>query len=243
MGVDHRDRPFDPSRWPTLALAVLVSMAFSSLAHAHGFEGGDAAFVRNAGGPQIAAFLYLGAKHMVTGLDHLLFLAGVIFLLRRVQQVALQVSLFSLGHSITLLAGVLGAVRIDAHLVDAVIGLSVAYKAFDNLGGFKTLLGVQPDPRVAVLAFGLVHGLGLATRLQDLRPARAGLLTNMIAFNGGVEIGQFLALSILLIVLLAWRSRPGFGAQAVIVNTMLMGAGLCLAARQVIGWILAGAGP
>ena len=242
MSVHHRDRPFDPSRWPMLVLVVVASIAFSTLARAHGFEGGDAAFVRNAGGPQIVAFLYLGAKHMVTGLDHLLFLAGVIFLLQRVQQIALHVSLFSLGHSITLLAGVLGAVHVDAYLIDAVIGLSVVYKALDNLGGFKTLLGVQPDSRVAVLAFGLVHGLGLATKLQELRPARAGLLTNMIAFNGGVEIGQFLALSILLIVLLAWRSRPGFGAQAIAVNTVLMGAGFCLVARQAIGWCLAGAG-
>lgn len=242
MGMRHRNQPFGPFRRSTLVLAVLISMTVSTLARAHGFEGGDAAFVRDAAEPQIVAFLYLGAKHMMTGLDHLLFLAGVIFLLRRIQQVALHVSLFSLGHSVTLLAGVLGAVRVDAYLVDAVIGLSVVYKAFDNLGGFKTLLGVQPDPRVAVLAFGLVHGLGLATKLQELRPARAGLLPNMIAFNGGVEIGQFLALSILLIVLLAWRRRPGSGAQAIGANAVLMGAGFCLTASQLIGWSLAGAG-
>jgi hypothetical protein len=227
--------------WLILPAAVLLLLAVPALASAHGLEGGDAAFVRDAKGPHVVVFAYLGAKHMVTGLDHLLFLAGVIFLLRRIKQVALHVSLFSLGHSITLLAGVLGAIRINAYVVDAVIGLSVAYKAFDNLGGFKTLFGVQPDPRVAVLAFGLVHGLGLATKLQELRPSRAGLLTNMIAFNGGVEIGQFLALSVLLLVLLAWRRRPGFLAQAVGANTVLMGAGFCLAARQTIGFFLSGA--
>ena len=243
MGINHHGTPSGSLRWPRLLLAALALTVFSTMARAHGLEGGDAAFVRGADGPEIIAFLYLGAKHMVTGHDHLLFLAGVIFLLHRVEQVVLHVSLFSLGHSITLLAGVLGAVRIDAYLVDAVIGLSVAYKAFDNLGGFKTLLGVQPDPRVAVLGFGLIHGLGLATKLQDLQPSRAGLLPNMIAFNGGVEIGQFLALAFLLILLLAWRRRPGFAAQAIGVNAVLMGAGFCLAARQVIGLYLSGARP
>jgi hypothetical protein len=145
----------------------------------------DAAFVAATRGPDPVPFLYLGAKHMVTGYDHLAFLVGVIFFLFRLRQIALYVSLFSLGHSITLLAGVFFRLQVDPHLVDAVIGLSVAYKAFDNLSGFKTLVGIQPDPRAAVFGFGLIHGFGLATKLQALNLNPDGLLANLVSFNVG----------------------------------------------------------
>ena len=132
---------------------------------------------------------------MVTGYDHLLFLAGVIFFLYRVKDVALYVTLFAVGHSTTLLLGVLGGWHVDAYLVDAMIGLSVVYKAFENIGGFRRL-GVQPNTRAAVLFFGFFHGLGLATKLQDLALSKDGLITNMVSFNIGVEIGQLLALGL-----------------------------------------------
>src|SRR5690606_24673785 len=120
----------------------------------------------------------LGAKHMVTGYDHLLFLVGVIFFLHRLRDVALYVTMFSLGHSVTLLSGVLGQIHVSPHLVDAVIGLSVVYKALDNLGGFRTLFGAAPNPKLAVLGFGLVHGFGLATKLQDIQLSADGLVPN-----------------------------------------------------------------
>src|SRR5436190_20227624 len=142
--------------------------AVAGAASAHNIGGTDAAFVAATRGADPLPFLYLGAKHMVTGYDHLLFLLGVIFFLYRFRQIALYVTLFSIGHSITLLAGVLLGLHVDAHLVDAVIGVSVVWKAFDNLGGFKSLFGVQPDNRPIVLGFGLVHGFGLATKLQAL---------------------------------------------------------------------------
>src|SRR4051812_43220923 len=162
---------------------------------AHGIAGKDAEFVANNTGAHIFPFLYLGAKHMVTGYDHLLFILGVIFFLYRLSHVALYVTMFSLGHSITLLTGVLAGVQVNPYLIDAIIGLSVAYKAFDNLGGFQTLFGVQPDTRLAVLVFGLFHGFGLATKLQTLHPSRDGLVVNMASFNVGVEVGQLLALT------------------------------------------------
>jgi len=137
-------------------------------AFAHGIGGQDAAFVAGTRGPDLMPFMYLGAKHMVTGYDHLLFIFGVIFFLYRLRDVVLYVTLFSIGHSITLLTGVLLRIDVNAYLVDAVIGLSVAYKAFDNLGGFKSVFGVQPDTRAAVAIFGLIHGFGLATKLQAL---------------------------------------------------------------------------
>src|SRR5262249_54083580 len=139
---------------------------------------GDAAFVVANQGKAIAAFLYLGAKHMVTGYDHLLFLVGVIFFLYRLKVVFLYVSLFTIGHSTTLLLGVLGGIHANSYIVDAIIGFSVVYKAFDNMDGFKRLFGFQPNTKIAVLLFGLFHGFGLATKLQEFSLSQNGLVAN-----------------------------------------------------------------
>ena len=225
---------------PRAALATLLALAFAvafgAEALAHGIGGADAAFVASSKGPQIVPFLYLGAKHMVTGYDHLLFILGVIFFLYRLTHVALYVTMFSLGHSITLLVGVLGGVHANPFLIDAIIGLSVAYKAFDNLGGFTTLFGVQPDTRLAVLIFGLFHGFGLATKLQALNMSRDGLVANLVSFNVGVEIGQLIALSAMLGVILWWRRSPGFARSAVLANALILGAGFVLMDYQLAGF-------
>jgi hypothetical protein len=146
---------------------------------------------------------------MVTGYDHLLFLAGVIFFLYRLKDVAVYVTLFAVGHSVTLLLGVLGGLHVDAYVVDAIIGLSVVYKAFENLGGFKRL-GMQPNTKAAVLVFGFFHGFGLATKLQDLAISPDGLVANMISFNVGVEIGQLVALTLMLAAFTLWRASGSF---------------------------------
>jgi HupE / UreJ protein len=205
---------------------------------AHGVADGDKSFLAQASGPQIVPFMYLGAKHMITGYDHLLFLVGVIFFLFRARDVVLYVSLFTLGHSVTLLAGVLGGIRANPYLIDAVIGLSVVYKAFDNMDGFRRILGFQPDTRAAVLLFGLFHGFGLATKLQDFALPRSGLVTNIVSFNVGVEIGQILALAAVLIGLSIWRTRPGFLRHAFATNTALMTAGFVLVGAQLSGYFL-----
>jgi hypothetical protein len=215
------------------ALALLIAPA---LALAHGIGGKDAAFVAATRGVDLLPFVYLGAKHMVTGYDHLLFITGVVFFLYRMKHVALYVTLFSLGHSITLLSGVLGSIHVNPYLVDAVIGLSVAYKAFDNLSGFKTLFGWSPDNRVAVMGFGLVHGFGLATKLQALKLSKDGLIPNMIGFNVGVEIGQLLALTFILLLMTAWRRTPGFAKQAVAANVLILAAGFLLMEYQLAGY-------
>lgn len=222
----------------TPAFAFLVALLWPVLALAHGVADKDAAFIQAHPGPQIAAFLYLGAKHMVTGYDHLLFLAGVIFFLYRMREVALYVTIFSLGHSATLLFGVLGGTSVDPFLVDAVIGLSVAWKALDNLGAFKTWFGVQPDNRLVVLAFGLVHGIGLATKLQRLDLPRDGLVQNLLAFNVGVEAGQIFALMLILTAMAWWRRAAAFERQAVGANVLLMTAGFVLTAQQLAGYFL-----
>ena len=216
-------------------LVILGLVALAAPALAHGIGGKDAAFVAATRGPDFWPFLYLGAKHMVTGYDHLLFILGVIFFLYRLKHVALYVTLFSIGHSITLLAGVLGRIEVNPYLVDAIIGLSVVYKAFDNLGGFKTVFGVQPDNRIAVLGFGLIHGFGLATKLQALRLPQNGLLANMISFNIGVEVGQLLALSLILALMVLWRRTRVFRPTSVAANVLIMTAGFVLIGYQLGG--------
>ena len=219
-----------------LVLIGAICALCAAALDAHGVSRRDAAFLLGVDGPAVAVFMYLGAKHMVTGYDHLLFLVGVIFFLYRLRDVVRYVSVFTLGHSITLLTGVLADLHANAYLVDAIIGLSVVYKAFENLGGFERVFGVRPNTQLAVGVFGLIHGLGLATRLQDYALPQHGLVTNILSFNAGVEIGQVIALTIVLIAFAYWRTRRTFLAHAFAVNTVLMTCGFVLAGYQLAGY-------
>lgn len=227
-----------PARiWPFLAtLALALLMAGTALAH--NVTEGDAGYVQEVSGFHPMPFLYLGAKHMVTGYDHILFLLGVVFFLYRSKDVVLYVSLFAIGHSITMLAGVWFNIQVNAHIIDAIIGFSVVYKALDNLGAFQRWFGVQPDTRAATLVFGLLHGFGLATKILDYDIAPDGLLGNLIAFNIGVELGQVLALSIILIAMGVWRRSPRFWGQAYTANVVIMSAGFLLVFYQLTGLAL-----
>jgi len=228
-----------PHRTTVLLFALILIVLLPVTAFAHNVSKRDASFVSSNQGAAIAPFLYLGAKHMVTGYDHLAFLVGVIFFLYRLKDVVTYVSLFTLGHSLTLLTGVLGGVHANPYVVDAIIGFSVVYKAFDNMGGFQSLLGFEPNTKIAVLIFGLFHGFGLATKLQELDLSKNGLVTNIVSFNVGVEIGQVLALTAVLIVLSLWRTRSGFLRHAFATNTLLMAVGFVLTGYQVAGYYLA----
>jgi hypothetical protein len=221
-----------------VAIVVVAGVLIPGSASAHDVSKRDASFVQANDGPAIVPFLYLGAKHMVTGYDHLAFLVGVIFFLYRMKDIVLYVSLFTLGHSVTLLAGVLGGIHANAYAIDAIIGFSVVYKAFDNMDGFKRLFGFQPNTKLAVLVFGLFHGFGLATKLQELDPSRNGLVTNILSFNVGVEIGQVLALTAVLIAISFWRTHRGFLQHALATNTALMAVGFVLAGYQVAGYFV-----
>jgi hypothetical protein len=221
-----------------ILVVVCVAVLWPGAVMAHNVSKRDASFVESNQGAAIGPFLYLGAKHMVTGYDHLLFLVGVIFFLYRLKDIVQYVSLFTLGHSTTLLLGVLGHVRADPYLIDAVIALSVVYKAFDNMDGFKRFLGFQPNTKVAVLVFGLFHGFGLASKLQELTLSQNGLIANILSFNVGVEIGQVLALSVVLIGLSYWRMQGGFLKHAFATNTALMTGGFILLSYQITGYLL-----
>lgn len=220
---------------PLLAAALLAPTAL-----AHGVAEGDKAFIVDNQGAQIGPFLYLGAKHMVTGYDHLLFLVGVIFFLYKLKDVLVYVSTFTLGHSVTLVAGVLANIQANSYVVDAIIGLSVVYKGFDNLGGFQKLLGFQPNTKAAVLVFGLFHGFGLATKLQEFELSGDGLVANILSFNVGVEIGQFLALAFILIAISFWRLSKSFERGAFVTNVALMCGGFILMGYQATGYFVGG---
>lgn len=237
----HSDRRGMLSRIGLCLTIVLfvAGLLFPTPAAAHNVSKRDAGFVQSTKGAAIVPFVYLGAKHMVTGYDHLAFLVGVVFFLYRLKDIVLYVSLFTVGHSITLLAGVFGGIHANSYIIDAIIGLSVVYKAFDNMDGFKRLFGFRPNTKVAVLIFGLFHGFGLATKLQELDLARNGLITNIVSFNVGVEIGQILALTVVVLALSFWRTRSGFYRYAFAANTALMAVGMVLVGYQITGYFVA----
>jgi hypothetical protein len=220
------------------AISMTLALLIASEASAHGVDTNTKQFLLANQGVAIWPFMYIGSKHMVTGYDHLLFLLGVIFFLYKTKDILLYVSLFTIGHSLTLFLGVLGNISVNPWLIDAIIGISVIYKGFDNLGGFQRIFGFQPNTKAAVLVFGLFHGFGLATKLQDFELPEPGLWKNLLAFNIGVEIGQVLALLFILILLNFWRRSKKFNDFSVVVNTLLMAGGLSLFGYQITGYLL-----
>lgn len=222
-----------------LAAVLLIFLASGAEAWAHNVAEGDKGYIQESSGTLILPFIYLGAKHMVTGYDHLLFLFGVIFFLYRLKDVGIYVTLFAIGHSTTLLFGVLTGITANAYLIDAIIGLSVVYKALDNLGAFQRWFGFQPNTKAATLIFGFFHGFGLATKIIEFEIAEDGLIPNLLAFNVGVEIGQLLALGAILIVMGFWRRTQSFIRHAFAANTLLMTAGFMLVGYQLVGFAVA----
>ena len=215
-------------------LFIIIPMSL----FAHGVPTGDQGYIQEINGINFIPFMYLGAKHMVTGYDHLLFLVGVIFFLYRLKDIGIYVSLFAIGHSSTLLLGVFADIHINAFLIDAIIGLSVVYKALDNLGAFQQWFGVQPNTKITTFIFGLFHGFGLAAKIIEFELDKNGLFTNLIAFNIGVELGQFAALVFILIAINAWRKLPSFQRFSTMTNTALMSAGVMLMGYQLTGYFV-----
>ena len=223
-----------------LLLLLFMALLFLGMpdALAHAVAEGDKGFIQESSGVMVLPFIYMGAKHMITGYDHLLFLFGVIFFLYRLKDVGLYVTLFAVGHTVTLLLGVLAEINISSYVIDAIIGFSVVYKALDNLGAFQRWFGYQPDTKAATLIFGLLHGFGLATKIQEYEISADGLIANLIAFNVGVEIGQLLALSAILIVMGYWRRTASFWRHAYTANVAMMSAGFLLMGYQLTGLIV-----
>jgi len=230
-------RPIPCARW-WVALLLLSSGLATTEALAHAVTEGDKGYIQEISGVQLLPFVYLGAKHMMTGYDHILFLFGVIFFLYRLSHIAVYVSLFAIGHSTTMVLGVYFNVGINSFLIDAIIGLSVVYKALDNLGAFQRWLGFQPDTKVATLVFGLFHGFGLATKILEYEISPDGLVPNLLAFNVGVELGQLMALAVILIGMGYWRRTAGFVRHAYSANVAMMSAGFVLTGMQLTGYFV-----
>jgi hypothetical protein len=222
----------------TTFLVATLLLFTSTDAFAHAVTQGDKGYIQEISGVHLLPFVYLGAKHMMTGYDHILFLFGVIFFLYKLQHIAVYVSLFAIGHSTTMVLGVYYNIGMNSYLIDAVIGFSVVYKALDNLGAFQRWFGVQPNTQWATLIFGLIHGFGLATKIQEYEISPDGLVPNLLAFNVGVEIGQLLALAVILIGMSFWRRTAGFMRYAYSANVVMMSAGFILVGMQLTGYLV-----
>ncbi|MFK7993078.1 MAG: HupE/UreJ family protein [Granulosicoccus sp.] len=222
---------------PVLLMAALM-LLWSDSVLAHAVTQGDKGYIQEITGIKLIPFAYLGAKHMITGYDHILFLLGVIFFLYGMKQIALYVSLFAIGHSVTMLAGVYFTIGINSYIIDAIIGFSVVYKALDNLDAFKLWFGYQPDTRAATFIFGLLHGFGLASKIIEYDISSDGLVPNLLAFNAGVELGQLLALAFILLFMKYWRATASFARQAYTANVVMMVAGFTLMGFQIAGFVV-----
>ena len=218
------------SRWLLAAIAVLVA----SQAFGHGMSEAEKQLIMEGGNLR---YLWIGATHMLSCYDHLLFVFGIIFFLTRFKEIVKYITAFTLGHSVTLIFATFNAIQVNYFLIDAVIALSVCYIAFANLDGFKKYLDIKPpNLLVMIIGLGLIHGLGLSTRLQQLPLSEDQLLMNIISFNVGIEVGQIMALTVMLLLLAGWRKADSFKPFSKISNVGLIFAGLFLFMMQMHGY-------
>jgi len=215
------------------SFSLLVMLLFPMLLLAHDVSSGDQQILDSGG---LLSYIWVGAKHMLTGYDHLLFLAGVIFFLKGFRDILKFITVFTIGHSITLLGGTYLGVQVNEYLIDAIIALSVLYKGFENLEGFKKLGTRAPNLLMMVFLFGLIHGLGLSTRLQTFDMGQDQFLLKIISFNVGVELGQIAALIPIILLINAWKGKPSYEAFYKASNVYLIIAGIGLFAYQVYGY-------
>ena len=215
------------------SFSLLVMLLFPMLLLAHDVSSGDQQILDSGG---LLSYIWVGAKHMLTGYDHLLFLVGVIFFLKGFRDILKFITVFTIGHSITLLGGTYLGVQVNEYLIDAIIALSVLYKGFENLEGFKKLGTRAPNLLMMVFLFGLIHGLGLSTRLQTFDMGQDQFLLKIISFNVGVELGQIAALIPIILLINAWKGKPSYEAFYKASNVYLIIAGIGLFAYQVYGY-------
>lgn len=217
-------------------LAFAFSLLMSPSLWAHGISAADKESMLNGG---YLKYIWLGATHMLTGYDHLLFIFGVIFFLTSFKEIVKFISVFTLGHCITLIFATFFKITANYYLIDAVIAVSVMYKGFENIDGFKKCFDWQPLSLLKmVFAFGLIHGFGLSTRLQQLPLGedQGAMLIRILSFNLGVEVGQIVALTVMLIFLSGWRKAATFAKFAYAANVALIAGGILLFFMQFHGY-------
>lgn len=219
---------------------LITSLLFISpfVLLAHGVSSEDQETLNNGG---LLSYIYVGAKHMLTGYDHLLFLAGVIFYLKGFKDIVRFITVFTIGHSITLIGATYLGIKANEHLIDAVIALSVLYKGFENLGGFEKYFKVKsPNLLFMVFVFGLIHGFGLSTRLQSFDVGNSEFLAKIVCFNVGVEFGQILALIPIVFIITQWKSKKSYDSFYKAANFYLIIAGIGLFIYQMYGYFYGG---
>ncbi len=217
-------------RW---LLAVFIAL-FASLAFGHGMSDAEKQLIIEGGNLR---YIWIGATHMLSGYDHLAFVFGIIFFLTKFRDIVKYITVFTLGHSITLIFATFNAIQINYFLIDAVIALSVCYIAFHNLNGFKKHLNIKaPNMLAMIFSLGLIHGLGLSTRLQQLPLNPDQLLMNIISFNIGIELGQISALALMLLLITAFRKSHHFPTFSRISNYFLILLGAFLFLMQMHGY-------
>lgn len=221
---------------PLIVLAALMVVSLlATPAFGHGVPDAEAQRLANG---SVLDYAISGAKHMITGYDHLLFLFGVMFFLTKFWDIVKCITAFTIGHSITLLGATLLGIQANYYLIDAVIAISVIYKGFDNVDGFRKAFGIEPPHLLfMVFAFGLIHGFGLSARLQKLPLPETGLVERIIAFNVGVEAGQIAALIVMVAILSVWRRLPSFQPFSKVANHGLIAAGALLFLYQMHGYL------
>ncbi len=217
-----------------IRLPLLLLLVITDNPWAHGISEADQHAMMDGG---ILQYTWLGAMHMLTGYDHLLFLLGVVFFLTRFKDILKFITAFTVGHSITLIFATFYQITANYFLIDSVIALTVCYKGFDNLDGFRKIFNVNsPNLLAAVFLFGLIHGFGLSTRLQQLPLGDQGLLGRILGFNVGVELGQVIALTVLVMLLAGWRKTDSFYKLSTVTNFALIAAGVGLFLMQILGY-------
>jgi len=223
----------------TPRLFGLIILILANQAFGHGMSEAEKQAIIDGGN---LGYLWIGATHMLTGYDHLLFIFGIIFFLTDFKDIVKYITAFTIGHSVTLILATFQGIQINYFLIDAVIALSVCYIAFTNLNGFKKLFKINPPNMLMMITvLGLIHGLGLSTRLQELPLNEGQLLLNILSFNAGIELGQIAALSIMLLIMTAVRKSTfmltRFNSFSAMANTFLVVAGGLLFATQVQGYM------
>jgi len=230
--------------WKSLLKILMLMFCFSPLiggldiVDAHWVTWWDKWYLEEVTGTNIIPFMYLGAKHMVTWYDHLLFLMGIIFFLYKRKDIVKYVTLFWIWHSITLLFWVFADINVNAYIIDAIIWFSIVYKWLDNIWAYKRWFWFQPNTKLATLIFGLFHGFWLATKVQDYSVSADGLLPNLISFNVGVEIGQILALSLVIIAMQYRRRTKYYEKYSYAVNVALMTCWFILVGYQLVWFFI-----
>ena len=214
-------------------IAVLFLFLIVQSVFAHGMSEAEKQTILQGGNLQ---YLKIGATHMLTGYDHLLFVFGIVFFLTTFMDVVKYITAFTIGHSITLITATLMEVTVNYFLIDAVIALSVCYIGYENLGGFRKIFEKSPDLIWAVFIFGLIHGLGLSTRLQQLPLGDEGIVWRILSFNLGIELGQIGALCLMVALLFKWRRTHSFLQSSNVSNNGLIVAGVFLFLMQMHGY-------